>query len=287
MSLRAHLNQSRILIALAPGIAAGMMIFGALGGEREILVWQGAYLALAPLAFLGWWGARGLGNVLNGTPLSKIGTARPGYVAILGTATALAGRQPLVSPSSGTPCVWFHYRQGRTTGVRTGRVAMVDSEQPFLLADETGECLVDPSGAEITGVHEDRSSGNYERLILPGDRLFVIGQLRPPLGPAHPSKDKTRPVVRREFDHEPDARELEEMERSVEKERGEAGGQKGNPPPLPALQVIAIPEDSRPYLIGMGSIGQEGGWYAFLSYFNLGVAAVAIVALACLHLAGR
>ena len=288
MSIRVYFNQVRTLIAFAPLIAQGMLVCGALNGEPEMLLWRNAHLVIAPLALLGWWTARGLGSVLKGLQVSRIGSALPGYVALQGIARPLPNRAPLVSPSSGTRCVWFHFRESRSTNSYTGPVQMYDSDQPFLLADDTGECIVDIAGVEISGVREDKSRGNYERLILSGDQLFIVGQLKPHYSPAQAAdKGRQRAVVRKEFDHKPTAAELKELEEKFEKERDEAERNLQNLPPLPDLPAISMPEDSRPFLISTGAIQEEGGWYMFLSYFNLIAALGSISVVAYLYLAGQ
>jgi hypothetical protein len=140
------------------------------------------------------------------TPLVRIRSAAQGYVRIEGEAAAPPGEQ-LRSPLTGRACVWWDYRveykeetQRGATQWRT--IEQATSVTPFVLTDSDGECLIGPVGADITPTSNDRWSGNtprptglphfestfhlpgtadfiyHERLIAPGSRLSVLGELR-------------------------------------------------------------------------------------------------------------
>jgi E3 Ubiquitin ligase len=139
------------------------------------------------------------------TPLARIRSAAQGYVRLEGT----AGPPPegsMTAPLSGAPCVWWDYKVEYHTPVANDRkewrvVDRAASVAPFSLHDGDGECLVGPVGADVTptshetwygdlprpgflpdrqarGWSSDRDYRYTERLIGPGARLTVLGELR-------------------------------------------------------------------------------------------------------------
>jgi hypothetical protein len=140
------------------------------------------------------------------TPLVRIRSAAQGYVRIEGVAAAPPGEQ-LRSPLTGRACVWWDYRVDYKEKTERGATVWRAIEQatsvtPFVLTDGDGECLIGPVGADITPTTRDRWSGNtphptslphfesgfhllgdgdflyHERLIAPGSKLSVLGELR-------------------------------------------------------------------------------------------------------------
>lgn len=114
----------------------------------------GAGLAMAGCCRL-WVSALSRSRLIADTPTSKLRSAAQGYVELEGYARMMSG-EPIYAPLSGKPCVWYRYRveqRGRDThdgsdGWNTIEAGV--SEAIFHLADETGLCIVDPDGAEVT-----------------------------------------------------------------------------------------------------------------------------------------
>jgi len=102
-------------------------------------------------------------------PTSKARSAAQGYVELEGRAKLMAG-EPVYAPLSGIPCAWYSFeveQQGRDTNGRSNGWSTVEkgvSEAIFHLQDETGICIVDPDGADVT----------------PSTRLFWRGQTARP-----------------------------------------------------------------------------------------------------------
>jgi hypothetical protein len=140
------------------------------------------------------------------TPLVRVRSAPQGYVRIEGLVAPPPG-EDLRSPLTGRSCVWWDYqvdyRELSERGERQWRtVEKATSVAPFVLSDGDGECLVGPVGAEVTATTNDRWRGNtarpsglpfeqsgfglsgegdyryHERLIAPGSKLSVLGELR-------------------------------------------------------------------------------------------------------------
>jgi hypothetical protein len=143
---------------------------------------------------------------LADTPLVRVRSAPQGYVRIEGLAGPPPG-EDLRSPLTGRACVWWDFRVDyREKSERDAwvwrTVEKATCVAPFVLTDGDGECLIGPVGAEVTATTSDRwagdtsrptglpfeqsgfnliGGGNYtyhERLIAPGSKLSVLGELR-------------------------------------------------------------------------------------------------------------
>ncbi|MDX1593245.1 MAG: GIDE domain-containing protein [Gammaproteobacteria bacterium] len=191
-------------------------------GPQEFWFWIAVLVAVALLAFYGVFRFFSRARLIEDTPTSKIRSAAQGYIELNGLAEPLDGT-PIVAPLSKMQCVWYRYkieerrhRHGHTFGTRREgdrwrTVEKGTSDGLFRLADETGECVVDPEGAEVTpSVHQvwyggthypeqapyaDREGGWMARLgigvsigtgryrytesrIMPATDLYAIGQFR-------------------------------------------------------------------------------------------------------------
>ncbi len=120
------------------------------GVDPQFSFWAIGALALCAggfyFAFRGWARAR----VIEDTPTAKIRSAPQGYVELAGQAALMEG-EPILSPLTGSECCWYRFkieRQGSRN--RWSRVDNGDSDKLFLLRDDTGVCIVDPEGAEVT-----------------------------------------------------------------------------------------------------------------------------------------
>lgn len=147
-----------------------------------------------------WTGFHGMrrGRLVEDVPTAKVRSAPQGYVELEGIAR-LTTDGPLVAPLSGKPCCWYRFRIDRRSKDKWLRVESGHSDHPFLLQDETGDCRVDPRGAEVSSRHKrvwtggsddalwlgiSRSSlsdwfgSRYrysEELLVDGDPLYAVG----------------------------------------------------------------------------------------------------------------
>jgi len=98
----------------------------------------------------GWLGWHYLSRAreLEDAPQSRIRSAAQGYVQLLGRARLMPG-PPILSPLSGTPCVWWHCRVVDTSDKHNDVLIDAASEDLFYLSDTTGDCIVDPVGANV------------------------------------------------------------------------------------------------------------------------------------------
>ncbi|MCQ4260623.1 E3 ubiquitin ligase family protein [Stutzerimonas stutzeri] len=98
------------------------------------------------------------------TPTSRIRSAAQGYVELAGVLREWDDAPPLFAPLTGKACLWWRYRieEYRAGGNRsTWRIIEQGTSDGLLrLSDSTGECLVDPRGAEVLPARYDRWTGD-------------------------------------------------------------------------------------------------------------------------------
>jgi len=167
----------------------------------EFWIGAGLLIALACGAFYAIFRFLHRYHIIEGTPTSKVRSAAQGYVELDGIGYLLPGT-PIVAPLSGITCTWYSYKveekteSGSDHRERWRTLRQESSDDLFLLKDDTGECVIDPEGAEVTpaisevwygdvpmwnGTLLRRSSGRYrytEKRMHPGDALYAIGQFR-------------------------------------------------------------------------------------------------------------
>ncbi|MCG6967952.1 MAG: E3 ubiquitin ligase family protein [Chromatiaceae bacterium] len=90
---------------------------------------------------------------IEDVPTARVRSAPQGYVELIGTAHMLDG-EPIVAPLSNTRCCWFRYKIERRSGKDWKMVQSGSSDGIFVLRDDTGDCVIDPEGAEVTSRHE-------------------------------------------------------------------------------------------------------------------------------------
>ncbi|PAU56656.1 hypothetical protein BZL41_19775 [Pseudomonas sp. PIC25] len=102
----------------------------------------------------GWWCLRRLreARYLLDTPTSKIRSAAQGYVELYGILHGLPDAV-ITGPLTGKPCVWWRFRiEELQSDGKKSRWRVVESgtsEAWLRLSDNTGECLINPRGAEV------------------------------------------------------------------------------------------------------------------------------------------
>lgn len=145
---------------------------------------------------------------IEDTPTAKLRSAHQGYVELEGKGHCIDDKV-IYAPLSNHRCIWYHSQiECRETFIHKGRsqsrwnlIYQNTSQHHFKLVDGTSSCLVDPHGAEVrsdeqlvwygnsewptlTKILESQSilhsvSNRYrysEKLILPGQALYIIGQ---------------------------------------------------------------------------------------------------------------
>jgi hypothetical protein len=219
------------------------------------------------------------------TPLVRIRSAAQGYARIEGHA-ARSGPDIMAAPLSGRPCVWWDYRISikETDSRGNSRWSQLESGTsitPFTVADLDGQCLVGPVGAEVTPTDSDTWYGDTprptpgipqhvylgsmehsyrytERLLGPGTRLCVLGELRSHAEDREVDGDArallaswkaNQPQLLARFDSNHDGRiDAAEWETARAAARAEAQGTLASAR-IERLSVVAQPTHGQPFLI--------------------------------------
>lgn len=139
------------------------------------------------------------------TPTSRIRSAAQGYVELSGMLDELADAPAMLAPLTSKPCLWWRYRiEEHIAGDKRRGWRVIDqgrSDRLLRLVDATGECLIDPEGAEVlparrevwsgplhlvkgplrTRLNDTLGSGRYryiEERLQAGEPLYAIGEFR-------------------------------------------------------------------------------------------------------------
>lgn len=240
----------------------------------------------------GWYAFRWLhvARMIEDTPTSRVRSAAQGYVELSGRCRPLEGTQNL-APLTQRPSVWWRYRIQRKveSGPASRRrrswntVNSGQSAQPFLLDDGTGECIVQPAGAEVlTGESttwygstpwptqapgagllepQERQYRYFEERIYEQEQVSVLGQFRSHT--AAGQRDlaaesaallaewkQDQPGLIERFDRDRDGRvSLAEWESAREEAKRSVEQRHLDRPARPALHVVGRPDGDRLFLI--------------------------------------
>ncbi len=112
-------------------------------------------------------------------PASTIAAAAQGYIELNGLASK---EPPIRSPLHNVPCVWYRAWVYARDHKNLWRLASyTQSDELFTLTDETGNCTVNPKGAEVIHMLKRTSNHHNHRYVeeyLPANKpLYLIGNL--------------------------------------------------------------------------------------------------------------
>ena len=164
------------------------------------------------------------------TPTSKIASAHQGYIEIEAI-TKNIDLVPLVSPLTGTACVWYWVSvehkenvMGNSQKSAWRRIYKHESESLIAVEDDTGECLVDPESASVhpnvsrqwygnserpTGLSTSVGGqffGDYrytEKLLLPHRSIYVLGWFKTIAHDPHVVEQESVASLLREWKSDP------------------------------------------------------------------------------------
>jgi hypothetical protein len=163
-------------------ITSGIQLFLVLLGFElgSASAWLYCLALLAAISVFTWLSALSRLRAIRDTPTSKIASAAQGYVELTGRGEQF-GDTPVLGKLSLLPCLWYRYQlECRTSDTEWKTEDSGQSEDSFLLRDESGVCIVDPEHAEITTSHRDHwQKGDYrytEWKLLRHDPVYVIGE---------------------------------------------------------------------------------------------------------------
>lgn len=227
--------------------------------------WTIALVLMALVSVAAWMAALKRRRTILDTPTARIASAPQGYVEIRGTGHAIPDN-PVRSPLTGLPCLWYRYQVERKTSDGKWETAeRGESDTSFIVRDGSGEVLVDPDHAEImTGHRESWQRGdtrNTEWKFIAGDPMYVLGHFHT-IGGTTLSLDfrgdvsallaewkRDPPALAARFDANGDGQiDLEEWAQARSAAQQEVAERHREARNLPAVHVIRAPRD-RPYLI--------------------------------------
>jgi len=157
-----------------------LLIIGLQVGSRT--GWLVVLGAMTAISLFAWVSALRRLRLVRDTPTSRVASAAQGYVELVGRGKPL-NDPPLLSKLTLLPCLWYRFRIERKSGRNEWHVEdSGETDDPFVLDDGSGRCVIDPSGAEILTRHKDTwRQGEYrytEWKLLGIDSLYAIGQFR-------------------------------------------------------------------------------------------------------------
>lgn len=143
-------------------------------------VWPYALAAMAIVSFCAWIATYKRYRTIHDLPTSRVASAAQGYVELFGRSELLPGH-PVTSRLTGLPCCWYrYYSERKTANDKWEHAGSGVSNEHFLLADASGECVISPEGAEVLSERKQTwTEGDYrhtEWLLLPKGTLYAIGE---------------------------------------------------------------------------------------------------------------
>lgn len=254
--------------------------------RNNFLFWCAALTAVSLFSLYTFLRNSGKARLIEDIPTSRIRSAAQGYLELEGFGRLLPGMQ-IIAPLTGTHCLWWQYSiEKKVTRDKRTHWQLVEkktSHELFMLEDDTGDCLIDPQGAEVhpsrkrtwygnshwpkhgTGAGSMRLFAGYryrEQLIMEDDPLYALGLFRTQrASDGHFDEGSEVSALMREWkedretmlkrfdvnqDGEIDAREWEAARRVALKRVREAELERAI---APGLHVLSRPVDGKTFLI--------------------------------------
>ncbi len=276
-------------------VSAGYAAIGTVGIVYGY-TYQEPYLRMAGIAVLAigglvaWLAALKRYRVIADTPTAVLRSAAQGYVELTGTCRAIADAD-LLRYGKAPPCLWYLaviIEQNRGFRRSRANTRFERSDETFLIEDGTGECVIDPEHAEVLSAHQtswrDGNTHYMVRYLLPGDRIYVIGDmrtLRAADGTLNRSADLSallrewkhdRAALLRQFDSDGDGEvDLQEWQGAVAAAEREVDTRHREMRLRPGLHMMRAPRDGRPYLLSNRDPDEIGQRYKRWAWFHLTV----------------
>jgi hypothetical protein len=198
----------------------------------------------------------------------------------------------VLSKLSTTTCCWYHYNVSRKgSDNKWKHVESGTSDDPFIIADETGSCVISPGGAEVLS-HDHKSwhEGSYhyqEWMVLPDSVLYAIGEFRTQgeASAAPAARDEAADVgaliaewkrdqkrLHERFDLNRDGTiDMKEWEQARLAARHEVRQQRNAGAAVEGMHTLAKPRDGRLFLLANEMPDALGARYRFWSWVHLAV----------------
>lgn len=141
--------------------------------------WAVCTALIAVLSLFAWMSTYRRARAVDDTATSKVASAAQGYTELLGRGHALAG-PPLLSPHMLLPCLWYRFLVERRENDKWVHESSGESDASFILDDGSGECLIDPTGAEVLPALKETRTASGRRytewLLLENETIYALGQ---------------------------------------------------------------------------------------------------------------
>ena len=243
---------------------------------------------MAPLSLVAWTSTYRRARAIDDTPTSRVASAAQGYVELIGAGKPLAGA-PLLSPVNQLPCLWYRYTiERKDSDNKWVQESKGESDASFILDDGTGECVVDPDGAEMLVTKRDRWIRDDRRytqwLLLEHQNIYVLGQFSTIGSVAldlRVDEDvkqllaewKARPAeLLQRFDLDKSGQlDLREWELARAQAKREILANHRELRASPELNVMRLPADGRLYLISDLKPDKLAGKYRLWAWFHIAI----------------
>lgn len=274
-----------------PGLQFALLAW-ALHPELGRPAWPPLTLLLCSGLF-GLWRSLRHARLVDDTPTARIASAAQGYAELRGRGQPLAGL-PLLSPLNGLPVLWWRLlTEKQDAKGKWQQESLEQSQASFLLDDGSGNCLVDPEGAEMLVQRREVSEREDRRYtlwtLLPHDPVYVLGDFRSlgPLdgaveGPTGESRrlaerleqwkaDRAGLLARFDLDgnREIDLKEWELARQQARQELRQQQAEEAATAAAAELQRVGAPGDGRLFLISDLEPGQIARRFQLWAGFHL------------------
>ncbi len=250
---------------------------------------------MALISVFAWLSALKRLRAIRDTPTSKVASAAQGYVELIGRGQPF-GAPPLLSKLTQLPCLWYRYKvEEHASRDKWKTVDSGESNDSFVLRDDSGECVVDPDQAEIITKHRDqwiRDNYRYtEWKLIKEDSLYVIGQFSTHAGGAEFNSreelnalltewKRDMPALHSRFDLNKDGvLDMEEWLLARQAAIHEIETRMREAQALPEINVISLPPDGKLFLISNLTPDKLSHRYRFWSLAHVAIFFGALIAI--------
>lgn len=248
--------------------------------------WLACLTLMAAFSFMAWLSALKRLRAVRDTPTSRIASAAQGYVELAGQGQTF-GETPLLSKLSLLPCLWYRYKiEQRSSKNEWKTMENGESNDTFMLRDDTGFCIVDPEQAEIITRHRKQWIKDDYRYtewnLIANDKLYAIGHFRTQggssvdfntreeLGALLAEWKKDMPELHGRFDLDSNGTlDMQEWMLARLAAKREVGKRKQEAEAAPDFHIISKPQDGKLFLISNLEQNDLSRRYLFWTWANL------------------
>lgn len=264
---------------------AQLLLLGVGAQIDDPLGWLICASLFAAISLVAWTSAYRRARAIDDTPTSRIASAAQGYAELVGRGRPLGG-EPLISPLRHVQCLWFRYLVEHRHKDNWETESSGESDASFIVDDDSGECLVAPSGAEILPVQKETWTEFDRRYtewtLMREERIYVLGQFETRNGcdlsidreaamKALLAEWKKQPAdLLARFDLDKNGElDMKEWELARSQARREVDRMAAEAAAAPGIHFMRRPDDGRLYLISSLSPEQLARKYRWWSFAHL------------------